>query len=317
MATNVAPPYAPAAIETIRPEDFETASIRSAAPSYTSDAPSYHSTVPTTEPVPPYSPPAAAPRSGAGAAGTSTTTLLSMDPPPPGPNSQQRQLGLPPVPDAPPRLSGGALSLGQFRIPTISANPNARHYHRVAHRRATAAASTSQAEGVRRVVLDQIEEEERNRVRPLEDPYLVGEQAAAQARRERLARENGDDILIREDRRWDWFLSEPDERPRGAREELETLPPGPGKRSVIRQAGVPHRSPRGSLNRRRPGRVKNPRVGFPLRRIVPFSNFSSDHLSTTFKNRPQLPPSDFLLFSVSFFFSTGTTVCNCMSRVHP
>jgi hypothetical protein len=29
-----APPYAPAAIETISPEDFETASIRSAAPSY-------------------------------------------------------------------------------------------------------------------------------------------------------------------------------------------------------------------------------------------------------------------------------------------
>ena len=35
---------------------------------------------------------------------------------------------------------------------------------------------------------------------------LVGEQAASQARRERLARENGDDILIREDRRWDLFL---------------------------------------------------------------------------------------------------------------
>lgn len=45
------------------------------------------------------------------------------------------------------------------------------------------------------------------RVRPLEDPYLVGEEAAARARRERLARENpGDDILQREDRRWDWFL---------------------------------------------------------------------------------------------------------------
>ena len=42
--------------------------------------------------------------------------------------------------------------------------------------------------------------------RPLEDPYLVGEQAAAEARRERLRRENGDDILIREDRQWDWLL---------------------------------------------------------------------------------------------------------------
>lgn len=45
-----------------------------------------------------------------------------------------------------------------------------------------------------------------NRFRPLEDPYLVGEEAAARARRERLARENGDDVLYKEDRRWDWFL---------------------------------------------------------------------------------------------------------------
>jgi hypothetical protein len=36
----------------------------------------------------------------------------------------------------------------------------------------------------------------------------VGEQAAAQARRDRLSRENGDDILIREDKQWDWLLSE-------------------------------------------------------------------------------------------------------------
>lgn len=45
-----------------------------------------------------------------------------------------------------------------------------------------------------------------DRFRPLEDPYLVGEEAAARARRQRLARENGDDVLYKEDRRWDWFL---------------------------------------------------------------------------------------------------------------
>ena len=56
------------------------------------------------------------------------------------------------------------------------------------------------------MVLERVEEEERNRVRPLEDPYLVGEEAASRARRERLARENGDEILYREDRRWDFFL---------------------------------------------------------------------------------------------------------------
>lgn len=47
-----------------------------------------------------------------------------------------------------------------------------------------------------------------DKVRPLEDPYLVGEEAAAKARRERLARQNGDDILYREERRWDWFLGQ-------------------------------------------------------------------------------------------------------------
>ena len=44
-------------------------------------------------------------------------------------------------------------------------------------------------------------------LRPLEDPYLVGEVAAAKARRERIARETGEDILIQEDRQWDWLLS--------------------------------------------------------------------------------------------------------------
>jgi hypothetical protein len=68
------------------------------------------------------------------------------------------------------------------------------------------------------MLLERIEEEERSivngehRVRPLEDPYLVGEEAAARARAERMARESagllGDDILVREDRRWDWFLGE-------------------------------------------------------------------------------------------------------------
>ncbi|KAM7209633.1 hypothetical protein V8F20_000036 [Naviculisporaceae sp. PSN 640] len=211
MATNNAPRYAPAAIETISPEDFETASIRSAAPSYISDAPSYHSTAPISDPVPPYSPrtegssthgrppPLVPPPSG-----------FSMVPAPSAEDlSGPRTTGLPPVPSAPLPLPG-VPSLGQFRIPTISANPNARHYHRVAHRRATAAGSSSHSDGgiLRRALLGQIEEEERNRVRPLEDPYLVGEQAAREARQERLARENGMDILIREDRRWDLFLAQ-------------------------------------------------------------------------------------------------------------
>ncbi|KAK4453464.1 hypothetical protein QBC34DRAFT_206942 [Podospora aff. communis PSN243] len=212
-----APVYAPAAIETISPEDFETASIRSAAPSYTSDAPSYHSTVPNPEPVPPYS------SSERPTSTTTATTTAGTSSPAPlissEPGSAPRQ-GLPPIPAAP--ISYSSLpSLGQFRIPswsTTHANPT---YHRVALRRVAAASRDNRLEGIRRA-LDRIEEEEqRNRapcVRHLEDPYLVGEAAAAQARRERLARENGDEILIREDRRWDFFLSElSSRRSRGGR----------------------------------------------------------------------------------------------------
>lgn len=45
------------------------------------------------------------------------------------------------------------------------------------------------------------------RIRPLEDPELVGEMAAMQNRKERLRKE-GMEILEREDRRWDWQLAE-------------------------------------------------------------------------------------------------------------
>jgi hypothetical protein len=68
-------------------------------------------------------------------------------------------------------------------------------------------------------MLERIEEEQRerlNRARPLEDPYLVGEEAAARARAERVAREErgrvegnrGEEVLVRENRRWDLFLGE-------------------------------------------------------------------------------------------------------------
>ncbi len=116
------------------------------------------------------------------------------------------------MPTGPTRRFSDDPVLGQFRIPSwshINSNPT---YQRVANRRATAAvaaAKTSNIEGIKRMALTLVEEEERNvhsRFRPLEDPYLVGEEAAARARRERLARENGE-VLFREDRRWDWFLS--------------------------------------------------------------------------------------------------------------
>ncbi|KAK2075056.1 hypothetical protein P8C59_009214 [Phyllachora maydis] len=293
-ADNISNRASRTAIESLAPEDFETSSIRSAAPSYISEAPSYHSTMPTNDPSPAYFPPTpassetpspspsavlasvppAARRTGAGssslspspsptagAAGPSVPATL----PAPAYTSlpSPRRHGLPPVPTGPPRAPVVEPSLAAFRISSwssLSANPTARQYHNVAHRRSTQASAASGLDWMKRAVLERIGEEEgaagsgggggggggsssssssssvgacvvagggwgggdggiaggsggggggESQVRrPLEDPYLVGEEAAARARRERLARENGDAILIREDRRWDFLLAQ-------------------------------------------------------------------------------------------------------------
>ncbi|KAH7037305.1 uncharacterized protein B0I36DRAFT_345446 [Microdochium trichocladiopsis] len=182
-------------------DDFDTASIRSAAPSYVSEAPSYHSTAHPNECAPPYSPSARPPYS---------STPRSMVPPASRSSTATHNAparGLPRIP-SPPRQSE-PLQLTDFRVgtwSTVHSNPT---YARVAHRRATAARhsnSTATVENALRHVLHRMNTEEANRVRPLEDPYLVGEEAAAKARRARLSRQNGDDILILEDMRWDRFL---------------------------------------------------------------------------------------------------------------
>ncbi|KAM5346540.1 hypothetical protein ACJ41O_009545 [Fusarium nematophilum] len=194
-------------------EDFETASIRSAAPSYVSEAPSYHSTNPFPEVVPPYSPPA---RSSAAAGTTSLIPRSSSGTS--TPTARQQTIGLPPVPAAPLR---SIPNLNNFRIATwssVTSNPAARHYQNVAQRRMTA--QRDPVDSLRRAMTDFHADEQQDRSlanRPLEDPYLVGEEAASRARQERLARESGDDILIREDRQWDWFLArmkDSDERER-------------------------------------------------------------------------------------------------------
>jgi len=171
--------------------------------------------VPPNEATPAYSPPEAqqppahqqqvvVPEPAAAAA----FTLL-----PPASPSDPTPVGLPPIPAATPRLPADLPTpLSAFRIPSWStvsshANPTARHYHSVASRRAA-----SLAAGLKRMVLERIEEEDRHRAgsaparnrRPLEDPFLVGEVAARRAREGRLARE--DNGLAREDRRWDLFL---------------------------------------------------------------------------------------------------------------
>ncbi|PFH58156.1 hypothetical protein XA68_14098 [Ophiocordyceps unilateralis] len=186
-------------------EDLETASMHSTAPSYVSDAPSYHSNPPYPDSAPAYAPRAAP---------TSPTRpppmLLDAGPPSPDAN-RSRSVGLPPIP---PALPQNIVCVHNFRLPTWSANnaPAARHYRNVAERRISDGRYKVAETTIRRPVLGDTapspeDETSTTQPRPLEDPYLVGEVAAAQARRERLAREDTDDILVREDRQWDWLLA--------------------------------------------------------------------------------------------------------------
>lgn len=204
-------------------EDFETASIRSAAPSYVSEVPSYHSTITQghTEAIPAYTPRTTPSASAPGVARTQ-------------PMPRRQTIGLPPVPAARP---AAVPSLHNFRVPSWSAN-NAlasRHYHNVAQRRVVDGRYADKRNTTDRTAehIDEVRDE----LRPLEDPYLVGEEAAAQARRERLARENGDDILIREDRRWDFLLVQMkdwDERERSWNKFRREVNHGRGKRLLNR-----------------------------------------------------------------------------------
>ncbi len=85
-----------------------------------------------------------------------------------------------------------------------------------------------------------VEEEERERSLRLEDPGLVGEVAAEEARQERLKRERGWGVLEQEDRRWDWLLAqmsdweERDKSWRKLREELE----GGKRANLVKRLGV-------------------------------------------------------------------------------
>jgi hypothetical protein len=101
----------------------------------------------------------------------------------------------------------------------VRANPTARHYHSVAHRRASIADAREEErlratvrapnpiDTVLKTLLDEetARYEESGRVRPLEDEKPVGREAAKQAKRERSG-EWGREVLMRENKRWDWML---------------------------------------------------------------------------------------------------------------
>lgn len=86
----------------------------------------------------------------------------------------------------------------------VASNPTVRQYRNVAERRVIENRLRRNVQDVRVPVTTVVKEPAP--LRPLEDPYLVGEAAAAAEKRERLAREARDDILLIEDRHWDWFL---------------------------------------------------------------------------------------------------------------
>lgn len=179
-----------------------------------SDAPSYHSTVPNPEPIPPYSPPAnnnnisSNNRTAATGSTQYPTSLLPAAPAVSrsGNSTPQphRTTGLPPIPPA----AAVVPRLDQFRIPTWSTVHTNPTLNNVARRRMNQGADP--VAHLRRFMSERMAEEEAAQrardFRPLEDPYLVGEEAAANARRERLARESGEEILWDEDRRWNRFL---------------------------------------------------------------------------------------------------------------
>jgi hypothetical protein len=187
------PPYIPAHSQAMRNSDFDTASIRSAAPSYISEAPTYYSLLPATECNRGHLPASIPRRSTLPTLSSSGTSAAGSKPP----------------------------SLDDFRMSTwspTSNHPKARHYANVAQRRASIASAQKNQELLAaasspRLALQLMEEKAReaeNALKPLEDPYLVGEEAAEEARLERLRRQGrlGDEVLIREDKRWDWLLGQ-------------------------------------------------------------------------------------------------------------
>ncbi|KAE9365294.1 hypothetical protein N431DRAFT_387411 [Stipitochalara longipes BDJ] len=185
------PPYFPRV--PLTPQDFETASIRSAAPSYISEAPTYTSLLPSSS-------------------STSSPRPRGL-PSPYGTTSSLRN----------PNIHANSIpSLDAYRISgfprTHPSNPTARHYHSVASRRASAltiqeqstllAAALNGEDGIERMKRRMESEEREREMRTNEDPELVGEEAAKRNREDRERRENGWGVLEKEDKRWDWLLAQ-------------------------------------------------------------------------------------------------------------
>ena len=159
----------------------ESSSIRSEAPSYHSTVPQHH------------------------------TILLSTPSQPPPPAPPARPTGLPPIPPSLSSSRGSSLSIHQYSQPwTTFSAPQTRQYQSVAARRHERAASSSQHKSLitRTHIRNPVAES--TAVSPQEDPHLVGEVAATEARNRRLlmSRMEGEEVLRREDEKWDFLLAQ-------------------------------------------------------------------------------------------------------------
>ncbi|KAF2805542.1 uncharacterized protein BDZ99DRAFT_501749 [Mytilinidion resinicola] len=204
--------------------DPETASIRSAAPSYVSEAPTYTSrrqSIPT-------------PNSTSRPSPTARRATTSTQAAPP-------RLGLPSPRYAPgfqSRAHGSAsdLSAHNYNIShwsNIHSNHQSRQYENVARRRANQAANTTAllhslaavpppavvspataasagtSPAASTTALDNLGGGVPTS--PLEDPYLVGEEAAGRARQQRIYREmcmRGEEAVRLESKTWDFMLGQ-------------------------------------------------------------------------------------------------------------
>ncbi|KAF2261528.1 hypothetical protein CC78DRAFT_470160 [Lojkania enalia] len=177
--------------------DPDAVSVHSAAPSYVSETPTYNSTPHRQSNTP-----------------TPSSSLL----PPVSPNQQTR--GLPAPRYAPGFQSRGHGSMSDLDVHNFNINSwsstrtsnNTRQYHAVARRRASQAANTTAIlNSLSAVPPPMTVGSSSEPLNPLEDPYLVGEEAANRARRARVYREmclRGEDTANYESRSWGFMLSQ-------------------------------------------------------------------------------------------------------------
>ncbi|CAK7275144.1 hypothetical protein SEPCBS57363_006530 [Sporothrix epigloea] len=166
--------------DSIGADDFETASIRSAAPSYRSEAPTLHYTVPNTRGsslLPPYTaPPAGSAERALAVSGRNAAAARRVSPASAASGTAAGSVFVMPSQMNNVRRDDSIPDLSRFQMPawsTISTSPNARLYHSVALRRVAAAEHASATAEVgnllrRLAVLEQMREEEAAAVRRME-----------------------------------------------------------------------------------------------------------------------------------------------------